>query len=61
MAKVFSQDLTFNPSVDTLITPVGERFQIEPPAGDSLPGHGYLDSDSADRAPPTGDRSGLSY
>lgn len=59
MAKVFSQDLSFNPSVDTLTTADGEEFRFEPPTGDSLPRQGYLDSDAAYQAPPTGDRSGL--
>lgn len=59
MAKVFSQDLAFNPSVDTLVTPVGEQFYFEPPTGNSLPGQGYLDFNAAYQAPPIGDRSGL--
>ncbi|OJJ79942.1 uncharacterized protein ASPGLDRAFT_69819 [Aspergillus glaucus CBS 516.65] len=59
MIKVFSQNLGFNPSADTLTTPAGEEFSFNPPTGDSLPGKGYLDSDAAYQVPPAGDLTGL--
>lgn len=59
MAKVFSQDLGFNPESDTLTTPTGEKFQFNFPTGDTLPSEGYLDSDRAYVPPPSGDRSKL--
>ena len=58
MAKVFSTDLAFDPSVDALITPSGEEFRFQLPSGDALPKNGYLDSDVAYKGPPT-DRSGV--
>lgn len=56
MAKVFSEDLAFDPSVDALPTPSGSEFRFQPPTGDTLPTNGYLDSDVAYQAPPA-DRS----
>lgn len=56
MAKVFSGDLAFDPSVDALATPSGGEFRFQPPTGDTLPGNGYLDSDLAYQTPPA-DRS----
>lgn len=58
MAKVFSEDLAFDPSVDTLPTPSGGEFRFRPPTGDTLPTNGYLDSDVAYQAPPA-DRSNV--
>lgn len=52
MAKVFSDDLSFDPSVDALPTPSGAEFRFQPPNGDTLPTNGYLDSDVAYKAPP---------
>jgi len=57
--RSFRRTLLSNPSVDNLVTPVGEQFHFEPPTGDSLPEQGYLDSNAAYQAPPIGDRSGL--
>ncbi|KAL4896925.1 hypothetical protein BDV59DRAFT_190829 [Aspergillus ambiguus] len=57
MGKIFSDDLSFDPSSDALITPSGEEFRFIPPTGDSLPTFGYGDSDEAYKAPPPGDRS----
>ena len=58
MAKVFSEDLAFNPTVDSLPTPSGREFRFQPPTGDPLPRNGYLDSDIAYKAPPA-NRSNL--
>ncbi|KAJ5613731.1 hypothetical protein N7528_007385 [Penicillium herquei] len=52
MAKVFSEDLDFDPCVDTLPTPTGGEFRFQLPTGDTLPANGYLDSDIAYKAPP---------
>lgn len=52
MAKVFSTDLSFDPTVDSLKTPSGAEFRFQHPSGETLPGNGYLDSDSAYKAPP---------
>ncbi|PYI09512.1 aconitase [Aspergillus sclerotiicarbonarius CBS 121057] len=52
MAKVFSDDLSFDPSVDALTTPSGDEFRFLPPTGDTLPQNGYLDSNAAYKAPP---------
>lgn len=52
MGKVFSGDLSFDPSVDVLTTPSGEEFRFEKPSGDTLPNNGYLNSDVAYKAPP---------
>ncbi|CAG8365353.1 unnamed protein product [Penicillium salamii] len=56
MAKVFSDDLEFDPSSDALPTPSGGEFRFLPPTGETLPSNGYLDSDGAYKAPPV-DRS----
>ncbi|PYI16460.1 aconitase [Aspergillus violaceofuscus CBS 115571] len=53
MAKVFSGDLSFDPTVDTLTTPSGETFKFQPPTGDALPKDGYKESSSAYLAPPS--------
>ncbi|KAJ5726224.1 uncharacterized protein N7483_007581 [Penicillium malachiteum] len=53
MAKVFSEDLAFDPCVDSLPTPTGGEFRFQLPTGDTLPVNGYLDSDIAYKAPPT--------
>lgn len=58
MAKVFSGDLGFDPSLDALTTPSGKEFRFLPPAAETLPKDGYLDSDVAYKAPPD-DRSGV--
>ena len=58
MAKVFSDDLGFDPSLDALTTPSGDEFRFLPPTGDTLPRNGYLDSNTAYKAPPT-DRSSV--
>lgn len=57
MAKVFSEDLAFDPSVDALPTPSRGEFRFQPPTGDTLPENGYLDSDAAYQAPPTDRRN----
>ncbi|XHG01917.1 hypothetical protein AWENTII_005286 [Aspergillus wentii] len=59
MGKIFSDDLSFDPSVDSITTPSGKEFRFIPPTGDALPQQGYEDSDSAYEGPPTGDRSNL--
>ncbi|KAF7595118.1 hypothetical protein BBP40_007322 [Aspergillus hancockii] len=56
---MFSDDLSFDPSVHTLTTPSGEEFGFAPPLGDALPSRGYEDPDSAYPDPPIGDRNGL--
>ncbi|CAG7940112.1 unnamed protein product [Penicillium olsonii] len=52
MGKVFSGDLAFDPSVDTLPTPSGGEFRFQPPSGETLPSNGYLESNDAYKAPP---------
>ncbi|KAJ5095515.1 hypothetical protein NUU61_004871 [Penicillium alfredii] len=59
MGKIFSGDLSFDPSADSIPTSSGAEFRFVPPAGDALPQQGYEDSDSSYKAPPTGDRSQL--
>ncbi|KAJ5319583.1 uncharacterized protein N7506_012287 [Penicillium brevicompactum] len=59
MSKIFSPDLSFNPTVDSLTTPSGEKFTFSPPTAQFLPSKGYLDSDTGYTAPPNGDRSEL--
>lgn len=60
MAKIFSEDLAFDPTMDSIRTENGHMFNFNPPSGPSLPRDGYEDADSAYTAPPTGDRSSLS-
>lgn len=45
VTKVFSEDVGFDPTKDTLTTPSGERFQFQPPAGEALPVSGYENTD----------------
>lgn len=58
MGKIFSGDLAFDPSVDSLTTPSGEQFRFTAPTGQTLPENGYLNSEGAYNAPPT-ERSGI--
>jgi aconitate hydratase len=37
MAKIFFDELSFDPSARTLTTPAGEEFSFAPPVGDALP------------------------
>lgn len=41
VTKVFSQELGFDPTTDSLNTPTGEAFQFKPPTGETLPAKGY--------------------
>lgn len=41
VTKVFSQELGFDPTTDSLVTPTGEAFKFEPPSGETLPTTGY--------------------
>ncbi|KAI9046020.1 putative aconitase [Aspergillus affinis] len=59
MSKVFSSGLSFNPHLDPLTTPSGEKFYFTPPTGEALPSSGYQNSDTAYQSPPSGDRSNL--
>ncbi|KAM0415495.1 hypothetical protein ACHAPD_006696 [Fusarium lateritium] len=45
MAKIFSDDLGFNPLKDALVTESGEEFRFKPPSGNALPSEGYENTD----------------
>lgn len=59
MAKIFSDDLSFDPTSDTVKTERGEDFRFAAPSGECLPGEGYEDADEVYTPPPSGDRSSL--
>ncbi|KAH8429205.1 uncharacterized protein LDX57_006872 [Aspergillus melleus] len=59
MGKVFSSNLSFNPTLDSLTTPSGKEFHFSPPTGEALPSSDYQNSDAAYQSPPLGDRSNL--
>lgn len=52
MAKIFSDDLAFNPMIDSIQRADGTEFRFQPPQGDSLPGAGYANTDYVYTAPP---------
>ncbi|RSL38479.1 hypothetical protein CEP53_014835 [Fusarium sp. AF-6] len=53
MAKVFSDNLGFNPLKDSLVTEGGKVFRFQPPSGDALPREAYENSDHVYEAPST--------
>lgn len=46
-AKIFSSDLAFDPTHDTLQTPDGKAFKFRPPQGVELPSAGFIAGDSS--------------
>jgi aconitate hydratase len=52
-------DLNFDPERDELTAPNGEKFKLEPPNGDELPGKGWLEGQNYYEHPPA-DGSGNS-
>ncbi|KAH8734158.1 hypothetical protein BGZ61DRAFT_474764 [Ilyonectria robusta] len=56
MAKIFSDDLAFDPTKDSLVTPGGKEFKFQPPVGDSLPSNGYANTDHVYTSPPSSGR-----
>jgi aconitate hydratase len=52
ISKIFSDDLTFDPTRDALITPEGKEFRFKPPSGAGLPSNGYVNADEVYTAPP---------
>lgn len=59
MAKIFSQDLGFNPVTDSLKLENGEEFRFQPPTGDSLPANGYELTDYVYSGPTAADRQSV--
>ncbi|KAJ4192470.1 hypothetical protein NW767_010696 [Fusarium falciforme] len=59
MAKIFSDDLGFNPVTDTITTEDGNEFKFELPTGDALPPNGFSDADYVYTSPPTTDRESI--
>ncbi|KAI0474539.1 putative aconitase [Xylaria cf. heliscus] len=53
MAKIFSDDIGFDPINDSLKTPNGDLFRFRAPDGVSLPTQGYESADHVYSAPPT--------
>lgn len=53
MAKVFSDDLGFDPVKDSLVTESGDEFRFQPPRGDALPAGVYENADHVYQAPST--------
>ena len=52
MAKIFSDDLAFNPTRDSLTTPSGKIFTFNPPSSAELPPGGFSNVDHVYTAPP---------
>ncbi|KAF6830408.1 aconitate hydratase [Colletotrichum plurivorum] len=59
MAKIFSEDLGFNPLTDPIKTPEGENFRFQPPQGDALPATGYANADYVYTQPPSSGRENI--
>ncbi|KAF5494324.1 Aconitate hydratase [Colletotrichum siamense] len=57
MAKIFSDDLSFNPTSDSIVTPSGSDFRFKPPGGDALPSRGYANTDYVYSPPPSTGRN----
>lgn len=53
MAKIFSEDLGFNPLTDSIDKEDGTPFRFQPPRGDALPVSGYANADYVYTAPPS--------
>lgn len=58
MAKIFSDDLGFDPMKDYLPTEDGGEFRFSPPSGDALPESGFADADYVYTGP-SGDRQSV--
>lgn len=56
MAKIFSDDLGFNPLTDSIQTGDGAAFRFQPPSGDTLPAAGYSNADYVYTHPPASGR-----
>jgi aconitate hydratase len=56
IAKVFSNDLGFNPVKDALVTESGDEFRFQPPSGNALPSGEYENTDHVYDAPSTDPR-----
>ncbi|KAI1387017.1 putative aconitase [Hypoxylon trugodes] len=56
MAKIFSDDLAFDPTKDSLTTPTGEEFIFNPPNSAELPRNGFENVDHVYTPPPTSGR-----
>lgn len=59
MAKIFSSDLAFDPTKDSLTKPDGTEFRFLPPKAKDLPSSGYDMADEVYAAPPTEDRGSI--
>ncbi|KAF4996489.1 hypothetical protein FDECE_12405 [Fusarium decemcellulare] len=59
MAKIFSDDLGFNPVADTITTDDGKEFKFELPTGDALPLNGFSDADYVYTSPPSTGRESV--
>lgn len=59
IAKIFSRNLAFNPTTDSLQTDDGTEFHFAPPSGNSVPADGYVSADEVYTAPPRQDRSSI--
>lgn len=59
MAKIFSDELGFNPVTDTITTEDGNKFKFELPTGDTLPPNGFSDADYVYTAPPSAGRESI--
>ncbi|KAM6511926.1 hypothetical protein FALCPG4_016913 [Fusarium falciforme] len=59
MAKIFSDDLGFNPVTDTITTEYGNEFKFELPTGDALPPNGFSDADYVYTSPPSTGRESI--
>ncbi|KAI8170068.1 Aconitate hydratase [Colletotrichum sp. SAR 10_70] len=57
MAKIFSDDLGFNPTSDSIVTPSGSDFRFKPPGGEALPSDGYANTDYVYSPPPSTGRN----
>ncbi|KAL0936393.1 aconitate hydratase [Colletotrichum truncatum] len=58
-ATHISDDLTFNPTSDSLMTPSGSEFRFQPPSGDALPSQGYENTDYVYSSPPSTGREAI--
>ncbi|KAJ4213021.1 hypothetical protein NW759_011282 [Fusarium solani] len=59
MAKIFSDDLGFNPVTDTITTEDDNEFKFELPTGDALPLNGFSDADYVYTLPPSAGRESI--
>ncbi|KAI0387230.1 putative aconitase [Hypomontagnella monticulosa] len=53
MSKIFSDDLAFDPTKDSLKTPTGKEFRFNPPTNVDLPENGFKDVDHVYTPPPS--------